>query len=94
MQVLLNERAVRALVLVNSGRLKFDFIWKIGDLPQLAIKPQSGTVAQGQRAVCELAYTPHAHHSLNNHKITCQVVNGQTYTILLTGGHCLHQGRT
>ena len=30
MQVLVNERCVKALALVNSGLLKFDYIWKVG----------------------------------------------------------------
>ena len=30
-QVLVNERCVKALALVNSGLLKFDFVWKVGN---------------------------------------------------------------
>ena len=30
MQVLVNERCVKALALVNSGLLKFDYVWKVG----------------------------------------------------------------
>lgn len=30
MQVLVNERCVKTLALVNSGLLKFDYVWKVG----------------------------------------------------------------
>ena len=140
MQVLVNERCVKALALVNSGLLKFDYIWKVGtralhffrplhtlstpdalhlegccllpcgslvasplhtaarmvqhdswvwqvgEDPRVSVDPAAGMVGKGGRSVCRLCYNPHSAHTLSSYKVTCQVVNGSTYTLLLSGG--------
>ena len=58
-QVLVNERCVRALALVNSGQVNFNFIWDVGTNPRVNISPEGGTVPRGERLVCELSYNPH-----------------------------------
>ncbi|KAK9824158.1 hypothetical protein WJX72_008157 [[Myrmecia] bisecta] len=87
-QVLINERAVRAVALVNSGSIKYDYVWSIGDNPRVLVKPESGSVGRGERVVCELCYNPHAPHTLDSYKVKCQVINGHTYAMVLSGvGH-------
>ncbi|KXZ49496.1 hypothetical protein GPECTOR_21g722 [Gonium pectorale] len=87
-QVLVNERCVKALALVNSGQTNFNFIWDVGTNPRIGISPESGMVPRGERLVCELAYNPHGPDKLRDYKVSCQVVNGPKYTLLLNGvGH-------
>lgn len=76
-QVIINERCVKTIMLVNSGRLNYDFVWDLGVNPRLTIKPESGTVQRGQRLTCELAYHPHAPDTLREYKVSCQIVNGE-----------------
>lgn len=57
--MLVNERCVRALALVNSGQTNFNFVWDVGTNPRVSISPEGGTVPRGERLVCELAYNPH-----------------------------------
>ena len=75
-QVIINERCVRALVLVNSGMLNYDFVWDVGTNPRIAIKPEAGTVPKGERMVCELAYHPHVPDVMRDYKVSCQIING------------------
>ncbi|KAG2489301.1 hypothetical protein HYH03_012133 [Edaphochlamys debaryana] len=87
-QVLVNERCVRALALVNSGQVNFNFVWDVGTNPRISIHPEGGTVPRGERLMCELAYNPHGPDRLRDYKVTCQVMNGPKYTLLLNGvGH-------
>jgi hydrocephalus-inducing protein len=68
---------VRAVVLVNSGSLNYDFVWDMGTNPRVAIKPESGTVPKGERLVCELAYHPHVPDNMRDYKASCQIINGE-----------------
>lgn len=71
--MIINDRAVRALHLVNSSVVNFDYAWDLGPGARLAIRPERGSVPRGERVVCELAYCPHAPEKLGGHKISCQV---------------------
>jgi hypothetical protein len=64
---------VRALHLVNSSVVNFDYAWDLGPNPRLAVRPERGAVPQGERVVFELGYSPHAPNSLSGYKISCQV---------------------
>ncbi|EFJ42226.1 hypothetical protein VOLCADRAFT_67248 [Volvox carteri f. nagariensis] len=87
-QVLINERCVKALAFVNSGQVNFNFVWDVGTNPRITIHPESGTVPRGERLMCEIAYNPHGPDKLQDYKVTCQIVNGPKYTLLLNGvGH-------
>eukprot|EP00951_Prasinocladus_malaysianus_P037756 scaffold408084_cov47-Prasinocladus_malaysianus.AAC.1 len=37
-QVIINQRVVKAICLVNSGEINYDFEWRIGDNPRVSIK--------------------------------------------------------
>lgn len=72
-QVIINDRVIRALHLVNSGTVNFDFVWDLGAHKQLGIRPEAGSVPTGERLVCELDYHPTAVDKLDGCKATCQV---------------------
>lgn len=82
-QVIINDRAVRALHLVNSSVVNFDFAWDLGPNPRLSLKPERGVVPQGERVVCKLAYLPHAPDSLCGYKVACQVRHALWHGCLL-----------
>lgn len=81
----MNDRVTKAVTLVNAGSLMYEYHWKLGADPRLAVNPQTGSVGPGARAVCKLSFSATAAQQLNQHKVTCQVVNGRTYTFLLSG---------
>lgn len=87
-QVIVNERAVKTLSLINTGSLAYDFVWDCGTNPRIAIKPETGTVAKGERVQVEVAYHPHGPDKLKDYKVMCQIVNGPRYVLALHGaGH-------
>ncbi|GMH35419.1 hypothetical protein BSKO_03287 [Bryopsis sp. KO-2023] len=87
-QVIINERCIKQIALVNSGNINYDFVWSIGTNPRITVHPETGSVAQGERFVCELCYNPHVPEKLDNYKVTCSIVNGRRYTMNLMGvGH-------
>ena len=62
------------------------WLWQVGEDPRVSVDPAAGMVGKGGRSVCRLCYNPHSAHTLSSYKVTCQVVNGSTYTLLLSGG--------
>ncbi len=72
-QVVVNERSVRPLALLNTGNLAYDFIWDVGTNPRVRVTPEGGTVGKGQRAAVELSYHPHGPDKLRDYTVTCQV---------------------
>ena len=85
-QVLVNDHVTKAVTLVNAGSLIYEYGWRLGINPHLAIMPQAGSVGPGDRTVCELTFSPKSSHQrLDRYKVTCHVVNGKTYTLLLSG---------
>lgn len=84
-QVLINERSVKELALINSGDIAFEFSWQLGDDPRVSIKPEAGSVGPGERIPCELCYNPHAPHVLERYKVSCHVQNGSTFLLHLSG---------
>lgn len=85
MQVVVNDHVTKAVTLVNAGSHMYEYQWKLGANPRLAVSPLTGSVGPGARVACELSFSPIAAQQLNQHKVTCQVVNGRTYTVLLSG---------
>ena len=85
MQVVINDHVSKAVTLVNAGSLMYEYLWKLGGNPRLAASPLIGSVGPGARVVCKLSYSPTAAQLLAQHKVTCQVINGRTYMLLLSG---------
>lgn len=68
-QVIVNERSVKAVQMINSGALNYDFVWDLGTNPRISIRPESGTVLKGERITCELSYNPHGPDKLRDYKV-------------------------
>jgi hypothetical protein len=73
LQVVINDRVVKSLALINSGRVNFDFIWELGSNASLSVKPQAGSVPKGERRVVEVSYAPTTQDQLAGYPISCQV---------------------
>lgn len=98
----MNDHVTKAVTLVNAGSLMYEFGWRLGSNSSLAISPSAGSAGPGDRVVCELTFSPtSSHQRLDHYKVACKVVNGRTYTLLLSGQssqpahfasyHCLSQ---
>lgn len=68
-QVIINERAVRGVSIVNGGAVAFDFVWDVGTNPRVTVKPEGGSVRKGERTTCELTYHPHGPDRLKDYKV-------------------------
>ena len=87
-QVIINDKCVRAVSIVNTGLIPIEFDWALGDQPRLSINATCGRVAVGERTTVELCYNPTSPHKLANHSVTCKIVNGGTFSLRLSGtGH-------
>ena len=83
--MVINDHVSKAVTLVNAGSLMYEYHWKLSADPRLAVEPPAGSVGPGARAVCKLSFSPTTAQQLNQHKVTCQVVNGRTYSLVLSG---------
>ncbi|KAJ3159463.1 hypothetical protein HDU86_001781 [Geranomyces michiganensis] len=86
--VQLNEKRLRRVSIVNSGRFNLDFVWKLvggrkGAL--LSVHPDSGTVRKGERLFCEVSFLPTQVADLSHIRATCQIFNGSAYHIAFRG---------
>lgn len=73
LQVVINDRVVKSLSLINSGRVNFDFAWNLGSNTSLSVRPQAGSVPKGERRIVEISYAPTTQEQLAGHLISCQV---------------------
>ena len=87
----MHDHVTKAVTLVNAGSLMYEYSWKLGGSPRLAVSPATGSVNAGDRVACELSFSPISAQQLNQHRVTCQVVNGRTYTLLLSGVQLVSQ---
>jgi hypothetical protein len=72
-QVVINDKVVRGLALINSGTVAFDYTWDLGRHAALAVRPPGGTVPPGERRLVELEYHPTTPDKLEAYKVSCQV---------------------
>eukprot|EP00667_Euglena_gracilis_P000008 EG_transcript_8 len=84
-RVHLNDRAIRTIVLANSGRYNFDFKWASPASRFLSVTPAMGSVAKGEKCVMELAFQPTTTCTLDNTLVTCRITNGHQYTLQVSG---------
>ncbi|KAJ3215867.1 hypothetical protein HDU67_010224 [Dinochytrium kinnereticum] len=89
-QVQINEKRLKRVTIVNSGKFNFDFSWKLFSKvgSALAISPEIGSVGKGERVVCEVSFHPTSNITLKNAKAVCQIVNGRSYPISILGSGC------
>ena len=72
-QVVVNDKVVRVLHLVNSGTVNYDFMWNMGKSSLVVVQPAAGTVPCGERLVCEQEYCPSHADKLQQYLVSCQV---------------------
>ncbi|KAJ3270503.1 hypothetical protein HDV01_007759 [Terramyces sp. JEL0728] len=84
--VQINEKRIKRVYIINSGKFNFDFSWsfakKVGGI---TIMPEIGTVLKGERIYCEIAFLPTQSITLKDLKLACQILNGNLYTVSLHG---------
>eukprot|EP00775_Hariotina_reticulata_P008964 gene8964-9139_t len=84
-QVVINDRVVRSFSLTNMGQVNFDYVWAVGASPLITVKPQSGSVPKGERRVVEVSFAPTTPDKLTDYQVSCQIINGPKYQLLLRG---------
>lgn len=82
----INEKRVKRVTIVNSGRFNFDFAWNVKTKTpgMFTITPEIGTVPKGERVVCELSFLPTREINFKADAI-CEVLNGRSYPISISG---------
>ena len=74
----MNEKSVRSIFIVNSGKFNFDYEWTVTDQPGRAqrlvsITPEGGSVSSGDRKRCVLAFKPPFKTSLRGSELMLKV---------------------
>jgi hydrocephalus-inducing protein len=92
-QVQLNEKRIKRIIILNSGKFSFDFSWKFLSKASgiLNVIPEIGTVPKGEKVICEITFIPGSNMILKNMKAVCQIINGNSYPITLLGSGCRPQ---
>lgn len=76
LKVEVKDKSVRTLSLINLGQYLFNYTWELRyggsdeDNEVLSLSPMSGSIAQGDKALCLLTFVPPRPLSLKN----CQLV--------------------
>ncbi|CAH1779299.1 unnamed protein product [Owenia fusiformis] len=89
-EVEVNEKAVRNIFIVNSGKFNFDFDWTLNERStrkdkMVTITPEKGGVMFGERTKCALAFCPPAKTALRGCELILKISNGPTYVINVNG---------
>jgi hydrocephalus-inducing protein len=88
-QVQLSEKRVKRFTVINSGKFNFDFVWKGAKRTGvLRVIPDMGTVAKGEKMICEISFMPNSAIAYKNMKLACNIVNGGTYPLSINGSGC------
>ncbi|KAI8900319.1 hypothetical protein BC833DRAFT_523632 [Globomyces pollinis-pini] len=83
--VQINEKRIKKVHIINSGKFNFDFSWKISKRGPVTVNPEIGTVLKGERLQCEIIFIPSTTMVLKDLKLQCQILNGQTFPISVFG---------
>lgn len=84
-QVLINEKCIRSLTVVNRGLIPVDFDWRVDSDAHVTLSPAKGRVEVGERQAVQLCYVASARHKLTGKAVRCQIASGRTYTLELAG---------
>nr|XP_006823299.1 PREDICTED: hydrocephalus-inducing protein homolog [Saccoglossus kowalevskii] len=89
-EVEMNEKAVRQLWIVNSGRFNFDFEWTLNERSgrrekMMSITPGLGGVSHNDRKKCTLSFKPPGKVTLRGCELSLKITNGPIYNINVTG---------
>ena len=81
-----NERAVRNIVITNTGKMNFDFNWRVPRRnPMVSIKPEMGKVPRGGRTVCQLEFHPVDDVTVEGMHLQCTVAGDRVYDLSVSG---------
>ena len=87
-RVLINEKCIKRLHLLNTGDINYNFVWDSGKNQNVVVTPAAGTVPKGERLICELSYNPNSQEVLDIYSLTCKIQNSHKYVLNLTAqGH-------
>ncbi|KAJ3332957.1 hypothetical protein HDU76_012454, partial [Blyttiomyces sp. JEL0837] len=75
-QVQVNEKRLKRVIIVNSGKFNFDFGWKLHSKQSsfLSIFPDIGTVAKGERVTSDITFLPISNFSTLAHDFGAQFI--------------------
>lgn len=57
-EVEVNERSIRNVYIVNSGKFNFDYNWTTPSRYPVSVKPCSGGIMFGERQCCQILFCP------------------------------------
>ncbi len=77
-QVEVNEKSMRNIFIVNSGKFNFDYSWHLNERSakqarMVSISPGAGAVGYGGRTKCQLAFCPPGRASLRGCELVLKV---------------------
>lgn len=91
----INERSVRVISLINSGRFGFEYAWELnakcerrggaGEATIVSVKPPNGLVASNNRVRCEISICPPKTMDFSMCQMLCKVASGPSYSLRLRG---------
>ena len=75
----MNERSIRNIFILNSGKFNFDYTWELNERTvrkdkMVSIDPRSGGVMCEERARCQLAFCPPAKTTLRGCEMVLKVI--------------------
>jgi len=86
-----NDKAIKQLTVVNSGRFNFDVAMQLRvpsgvRAPPVSVTPELATIKRNERFVFQLTYQPSSDASLpTGLGVLCSITNGPTYSLQLLG---------
>lgn len=77
MQVEVNEKQLRNLTILNTGKFNFDYQWELHmsnkKKEMVTIEPMTGGVENGKRVNCKLTFCPPCRTTLKDTQIVLKV---------------------
>lgn len=88
-EVEVNEKQLRNLTILNTGKFNFDYQWELHmsnkKKEMVTIEPMTGGVENGKRVNCKLTFCPPCRTTLKDTQIVLKISHGPTYVISLEG---------
>lgn len=82
----MNEKQIRNLTVVNSGKFNFDYEWELNMSAQkkemVSISPCRGGVLNGEKAVCKLVFCPPSRTTLKDCELVLKVTSDKENTFI------------
>eukprot|EP01018_Ginkgo_biloba_P036849 Gb_10291 [translate_table: standard] len=84
-EVLVNDKIFKRIIISNTGTFPFQFMWNTANSNILHIEPLAGRLDEDEQITCDLSLSPKTPKALIEIPISCQMMHGSTYSILLQG---------